>query len=118
MNIDEILQNAEITSTSVCGSHLNRVAISYDEYDFLTGLTGKNNQYKGYCDDLIEMDYHGEFLPLIGEARVKDKEFHELTTKHGYTKGSLIFTGMNESEVIVMSEEDAEAALEACSSFT
>lgn len=69
MNIEAIYQNAEITSTSVCGRHYNRVAISYDEFAFLTELTGVNNPYKGYGDDFVEMDYHGEFIPLIENAR-------------------------------------------------
>jgi len=69
MNIEEIHQNAEITSTSVCGRHFNRVAISYDEFAFLTELTGAENPYKGFGDDFIEMDYHGEFIPLIENAR-------------------------------------------------
>ncbi|WP_107951547.1 hypothetical protein [Lysinibacillus parviboronicapiens] len=74
MNIEAIYQNAEITSTSVCGRHFNRVAISYDEFAFLTELTGAGNPYKGYGDDFIEMDYHGEFIPLIENAR--DAAFH------------------------------------------
>lgn len=69
MNVEAIHQNAEITSTSVCGRHFNRVAISYDEFAFLTDLTGAENPYKGYGADLIEMDYHGEFIPLIENAR-------------------------------------------------
>ena len=69
MNIEEIHQNAEITSTSVCGSHFNRVAITNDEFAFLTELTGADNPYKGYGDDFVEMDYHGEFIPLIEKAR-------------------------------------------------
>ncbi|MEY9980453.1 hypothetical protein [Lysinibacillus sp. RC79] len=69
MNIEAIYQNAEITSTSVCGRHYNRVAISYDEFAFLTELIGVNNPYKGYGDDFVEMDYHGEFIPLIENAR-------------------------------------------------
>lgn len=68
MNIEAIHQNAEITSTSVCGRHFNRVAISYDEFAFLTVLTGKENPYKDYGNDFVEMDYHAEFLPLIENA--------------------------------------------------
>lgn len=68
MNIEAILQNADIVSTSICGKHYNRVVISYDEYDYLTELVGAENPYKGYGDDLIELDYHGEFIPLIREA--------------------------------------------------
>lgn len=69
MNIEAIYQNAEITSTSVCGRYYNRVAISYDEFAFLTELTGTENPFKGYGDDFVEMDYHGEFIPLIENAR-------------------------------------------------
>lgn len=43
----------------------------------------------------------------------KEKSFDELTDKYGYIKGSLIYTGMEEKEVVVMSEEDADAAYEA-----
>lgn len=68
MNIEAIYQNAEITSESANGE-INRVAISYDEFSFLTELTGAENPYKGYGDDFIEMDYHGEFIPLIENAR-------------------------------------------------
>lgn len=74
MNIEAICQNAEITSTSVCGRHFNRVAISYDEFAFLTELTGTENPYKGYGDDYVEIDYHGEFMPLIENARNVEKE--------------------------------------------
>lgn len=69
MNIEAIYQNAEITSTSVCGRHFNRVAITSDEFAFLTELTGAENPYKGFADGFIEMDYHGEFIPLIENAR-------------------------------------------------
>ncbi|AHN24485.1 hypothetical protein [Lysinibacillus varians] len=69
MNIEAIHQNAEIISSSVCGRHFNRVVITYDEFAFLTELTGVDNPYKGYGDDFIEMDYHGEFIPLIENAR-------------------------------------------------
>lgn len=48
---------------------------------------------------------------------VEGKSFNELTNKYGYTKGSLIYLGMDENEVVAMSDEDAEGALEACSSF-
>lgn len=71
MNIEAIYQNAEITSTSSCGKYFNRVAVTYDEYDFLTEKAGIENKYKGYGDDFIEMDYHGEFIPLIKTARKK-----------------------------------------------
>ena len=68
MSIDAIFQNAEITSVST-SSEFNRVAITYDEYYFLTQKTGIENRYKGYADDYIEMDYHSEFIPLIEKAR-------------------------------------------------
>lgn len=74
MDIEAIVQNAEITSTSSCGRYFNRVAIPHDEYDFLTEKTGIKNEYKGYGDDYIEMDYHGEFMPLIEMARSRAKQ--------------------------------------------
>ncbi len=74
MNIEAIYQNAEITSTSKCGHHYNRVAISYDEFAFLTELTGAENPYKGYGDDFVEMDYHGEFITLIENARNAEEQ--------------------------------------------
>jgi len=69
MNIEEIYQNADITSVSKSGE-FNRVLISYDEYDFLTQKAGVDNQFKGYGDDFVEMDYHSEFVPLINKARI------------------------------------------------
>lgn len=68
MDTEEIYQNAIITSESVHGE-FNIVAISYDEYDFLTQKIGVDNIYKGYGDDFIELDYHSEFIPLIEKAR-------------------------------------------------
>lgn len=70
MNIEAIYQNAEVTSESVNGE-INRVAISYDEYDFLTKRTGIENHYKGNSDYFIELDYHSEFIPLVQKARNK-----------------------------------------------
>lgn len=68
MNIEEIYQNADITSVSKSGE-FNQVLISYDEYDFLTQKAGVDNQYKGHGDDFVEMDYHSDFVPLINKAR-------------------------------------------------
>lgn len=70
MNIEEIYQNAEITSESKNGE-INRVAISYDEYQYLIEYTEQENKYKGYSNDYIEMDYHSEFIPLIKQAKGK-----------------------------------------------
>lgn len=69
MDIETTYQNADITSTSTCGKYFNRVTISYNEYHFLPEKAGVENEYKGYGDDYIEMDYHGKFIPLIENAR-------------------------------------------------
>ncbi|WP_153732732.1 hypothetical protein [Sporosarcina obsidiansis] len=71
MNVEAIFQNAEITSESVTGE-FNRVVILRDEYDFLISEAGAVNLYKGYGDDLVEMDYHSEFIPLIEKVRNKE----------------------------------------------
>lgn len=42
-----------------------------------------------------------------------EQEFNELTSKYGRTEGILIFHGMSVEEVISMSVEDAEGAVEA-----
>lgn len=68
MSIEEIFKNAEVTNESINGE-INRVAITYDEYDFLTNKIGSENIYKGYGDSVIELDYHSEFIPLIDGAR-------------------------------------------------
>ena len=70
LNIEAIYQNADVVSQSVNGE-INRVQISREEYDFLVDYTNNKNEYKGYGDDVIELDYHGEFMPLIKEARKK-----------------------------------------------
>ncbi|MBG9732219.1 hypothetical protein ABD87_22610 [Lysinibacillus sphaericus] len=88
MNIEAIYQNAEIISSSVCGCRYNRVAISYDEFAFLTELTGADNPYKGYGDDFVEMDYHGEFMPLIKNAR--NLEEQKLRNVDGHKKASFV----------------------------
>lgn len=46
-----------------------------------------------------------------------EREFNELTSKYGRTKGILIFHGMSVEEVISMSDEDAEGAVEALPDF-
>ncbi len=46
-----------------------------------------------------------------------EQEFNELTSKYGRTKGILIFQGMAVEEVIPMSDEDAEGAVEALPYF-
>lgn len=42
-----------------------------------------------------------------------EQQFNELTEKYGYTKGSLIYIGMDENEVAAMSDEEAEGSFEA-----
>lgn len=69
MNIEVIYQNAHIVSESVNGE-INRVQIGWDEYDYLISLVGQKIEYKGFCDELIELDYHGEFLPLIKKVKL------------------------------------------------
>lgn len=64
MNTHSIYQNANVISVSMSGG-VNRVAISYDEYEFLTHKIGIDNCYKGHGDDFVELDYHNEFIPLI-----------------------------------------------------
>lgn len=68
MKVEAIFQNAEVTSESISGE-INRVAITYDEYDFLTNKAEVKNLYKGYADDVVELDYHSEFVPLIEKVR-------------------------------------------------
>lgn len=46
-----------------------------------------------------------------------EQEFNELTSKYGRSKGILIFHGMSVEEVISMSDEDAESAVEALPDF-
>lgn len=70
LNIEAIYQNADVVSQSVNGE-INRVQISREEYYFLVDYTNNKNEYKGYGDDVIELDYHGEFMSLIKEARKK-----------------------------------------------
>lgn len=55
MNIEAIYQNAQVISESVNGE-INRVQIWSDEYDYLISLVGQKNEYKGFCDELIELD--------------------------------------------------------------
>ncbi|MER2058825.1 MAG: hypothetical protein ABTA16_08380 [Niallia sp.] len=69
MNIEAIYQNAQVISESVNGE-INRVQIWRDEYDYLISLVGQKNEYKGYCDEFIELDYHGEFIPLFQKAKL------------------------------------------------
>lgn len=69
MNIESIYQNADVTSQSATGE-INKVAISYDECKYLTSLSATENDYLSRGGDLIEMDYHGEFIPLIEGAKL------------------------------------------------
>lgn len=68
MNVQAIYQNADITSQSATGE-INKVAISHDEYDYLVDLTGFINKHDHHSDDIVEMDYYDEFLPMIDKAK-------------------------------------------------
>lgn len=58
--------------------------------------------------------YWGTHSENLGDQQ----QFNELTDKHGYDKGVLIYHGLPVDEVLAYSDEDAEAAIEAMSSFT
>lgn len=51
------------------------------------------------------------------ELELQEK-FNKLTSKYGYDRGVLIYHGHSIEEVLAYTDEDAEAAVEAMSSFT
>lgn len=79
-NLRAIEENAIVVSQSKSGE-INRISILSDEYAYLMELTERENKYKGYGDDYIELDYHSEFIPLLEHARIVQEQKEIVATE-------------------------------------